>query len=333
MSAFKKAEPKQAFLKISAYGPQGSGKTFTSLLFAEGLAKAAGKRVAYVDTERGTDFYAMDIDDRKMHPEAFDFDAIYTRSLAETLEAVKGIDPNEHGVIVIDSISHMWDAAIEAYQGKMVGKDQSKIPMQAWASIKRPYKQLIQQLLDAPIHVIICGRQKNIFEDDGDSMKKVGVGLRAEGETQYEPHICLRMEPPRPNDESGTILMIAEKDRSGILMGSCIPNPSFETIRPILPYLGVEQATSADPDDVADRDAELMDESERAAKKRAASDDIYADLNNKIAQAESLNALADVAAEIKKAKRKLVPEHLEALRLVYNKRNRALSEQQAPSEV
>jgi pantothenate kinase-related protein Tda10 len=59
MAGFRKAKAEQAALKIGIYGPPGSGKTFTSLLIAEGLGKISGKRVAYVDTERGTDFYAQ----------------------------------------------------------------------------------------------------------------------------------------------------------------------------------------------------------------------------------------------------------------------------------
>lgn len=40
--AFKKAEAKQARLKLGIYGGQGSGKTLTALLIAEGLAKLEG---------------------------------------------------------------------------------------------------------------------------------------------------------------------------------------------------------------------------------------------------------------------------------------------------
>jgi len=36
MARFGKAAPKQARLKVAIYGPPGSGKTFTSLLMAEG---------------------------------------------------------------------------------------------------------------------------------------------------------------------------------------------------------------------------------------------------------------------------------------------------------
>ena len=78
-------------MKVGMYGPAGSGKTFTALLCAEGLAATTGKRIAFVDTERGTDFYCKEVPSRKPHPEAFDFDALYTKSLTEILAAVENI--------------------------------------------------------------------------------------------------------------------------------------------------------------------------------------------------------------------------------------------------
>ena len=53
MGKFVKAKSEQAFFKVALYGKTGSGKTLTSLLWAEGLAAREGKRVAFVDTERG----------------------------------------------------------------------------------------------------------------------------------------------------------------------------------------------------------------------------------------------------------------------------------------
>jgi Cdc6-like AAA superfamily ATPase len=44
MAGFRKAKAEQAALKMGVYGPPGSGKTFTSLLLAEGLGKVSGKR-------------------------------------------------------------------------------------------------------------------------------------------------------------------------------------------------------------------------------------------------------------------------------------------------
>jgi hypothetical protein len=314
---FKKAEPLQARLKVGMYGPPGSGKTFTALLWAEGLAEYRGKRIAFVDTERGTDFYAQDIPDRGVHPKAFDFDCVYTRSLAETLEAVMGLDPEVHGVVVIDSISHMWEAAIAAYEGKLTKGE--TIPMNAWGTIKRPYKALINYLMECPMDIFILGRQKNVFKTVDGKMEHVGVSMKAEGETQYEPHIQLRMEclVSRSDTTRSVSAIYVEKDRSGI-MSKSIKNATFEDLKPILPYLGDVQAKMDDEEKRLEDDAELFEDAKRKdAQKEEKSSRLFSELQALIAGAYSIETLADAANTIKKQKRYLLEVHRKSLLVMY----------------
>lgn len=328
---FKKAKPLQARLKVSLYGPPGSGKTFTSLLVAEGLAAIDGKRIAYVDTERGTDFYAQQVDKRQVHPAAFDFDAIYTRSLSEVIRATHALDPKVYGVIVIDSVSHLWDAAIAAFEGKMVGRNEDKIPFSAWATIKKPFKvDLVRWLIDSPFHVFLLGRQKNIFEDNPETgeFSKIGVGMRAEGETEYEPHICLRMESRKGEANQGqqVIYAICEKDRTGILAGRTFPNPGFKVFEPILPLLGETQAQSEDPDEVAAQDSELIDaQREARVAKEQKSAELVEGYRSEITVAKDVEALKAIAARMKKDKKYLMPDHQEALNSAYRRKANQLT--------
>jgi hypothetical protein len=266
MSGFRKAKTEQAVLKMGLYGLAGSGKTFTSLLLAEGLARLANKRVAVIDTEHGADFYCQDVAERKAHPSAFDFDAVYTRSVTEALEAVRSLKPAEHGVLVIDSISHIWEAALNAYAGKLTKV--GTIPFHAWGKIKKPYKELVQHCMNAPMHLIICGRQGNVWQEDEDTeeMKITGTKMRAEGETPYEPHLLIHMEAVR-NQKTGvaTITAFAEKDRTGVLAGQVIEWPCFDNIvKPLLPLLGVKQAEMPSEEDTGRKDAETLTEQEKA---------------------------------------------------------------------
>src|SRR5579884_2664347 len=121
-------------MKVGLYGEQGSGKTLTALLVAEGLAKLENKRVAYIDTEKGTKFYSRSIPERAVHPEAFDFDRVITRSIMEALAEVEKLNPSEYGVLIIDSITALWDAAREAYRGPRLSN--GAIPMHKWGEIK-----------------------------------------------------------------------------------------------------------------------------------------------------------------------------------------------------
>lgn len=330
---FMKAKPQQARLKVSVYGPPGAGKTFSTLLMAEGLAKVRGKRIAYVDTERGTDFYAQAVKNRKVHPDAFDFDAVYERSISEVSSAVYGLNAKDYGIVVLDSISHLWESAMDAYTGKKTKID--SIPMHAWGKIKKPYKDLIKFLIASPFDVFILGRQKNLFEknEETEELTKVGVAMRAEGETAYEPHICIRMESRmNPEDSTDSIYVATvEKDRTGVLAGRRIKNPSFATIEPLLPLLGEVQAAAEDEDERIAKDSELLSKGdEKMAAKEAKSIGLFREFNAALAVVESLSALSAIADEVKKQKRYLVEEHEAALREVYRSKRDSLMAAAAP---
>ena len=322
---FKKAKPEQSRLKVSMYGPPGSGKTYTTLLFAEGLAKVRKRRIAYVDTEHGTDFYAQPRPHDTAHPAAFDFDAIYTRSIAETVEAVESLDPKVHGIVVIDSMTHMWMACIEAYEGKMTSID--TIPMHAWGGIKKPYKKLMGLLMDGDFDVFILGRQKNVFgpgTKDGE-ITMVGVGMKAEGETQYEPHICFRMLAVQDKQDptKSTYLLHGEKDRTSVTAGRTISNPTFENvIVPILPLLGSTQAKSDDEEARLDKDIALADKPKEEKRKKAAK--LFDGFQKDISESETVAVLALIGDALKKKKRSLTEEQLTTLRMLFESKRAGL---------
>ncbi len=307
---FAKARPQQAAIKMSMYGPPGSGKTATALLFAEGLAARDGKRIAFVDTERGTDFYALANPARKYHPDAFDFDALYTRSLTEALAAVRGLKPETHGVIVIDSISHLWESAVAAYRGKTHG---GKIPFHAWGGIKKPYKELMAFLINSPYHVLILGRQGSEFAEDEDGeTKAVGVKMKAEGETQYEPTVCARMESVasgKKGRSEGVVTLYGEKDRSSVIQGRHIQWPTYESVvAPMLGLLGREQASVPDDEEAAARDAEELARQRREKVRVSA---IERDrLHAKLANPQTPKDVQAVRAEAEAVKARLLPPDL-----------------------
>ena len=262
---FKKAKAEQAAIKMGLYGKAGSGKTFTSLLIAEGLAAASGKRVAFVDTEHGTDFYSREIKERQPHPEEFDFDAFYSRSMSATEAAIRSLDPKDHGVVVIDSITHLWEACLASYAGPTTSVD--SIPFHAWGKIKKPYKSLITYLLSSPMHALICGREKNEYgKNDSGELEMVGVTMRAEGETPYEPHVLIRMIRERSATGQAPVKAFVEKDRSGLLAGktfSLLPNQEngytyAHLGAPLLALLGDSQATIPSQAETAAKDVEAQ---------------------------------------------------------------------------
>lgn len=328
MAGFRKAKAEQAALKMMLYGPPGSGKTFTALLIAEGLAKRAGKRIAFVDTERGTDFYCKNVSERRIHPEAFDFDACYTRSVSEVSQSVKRLSATDYGVVVIDSLTHLWEAAQAAYTGKKGPGGQ--IPFHAWGSIKRPYKEIEAYMLSSPMHFIECSRQGNVYQEDEDSgeIKHTGYKAKAEGESPYEPHLLIRMEAVRLKRSGEPVpTAFVEKDRTGILAGKTIPMPTFETLcEPLLYLLGDKQAEVGNQDATAAQDAEAIAAAERERDERSAK--LLDQFSAMMALANSQDKLKDIGKKITPdTKAQMRPADVATLKERYSDRDRALSGQ------
>ncbi len=327
MAGFRKAKAEQAALKMGLYGAQGSGKTLTALLIAEGLAQRMGKRVAFVDTEHGTDFYCKAVPERVPHPEAFEFDALYTRSLTEVIAEIKELNTDEYGVVVIDSMTHIWEAAKAAYAGKQTKI--GTIPFQAWASIKKPYKELMSFLLSSPMHVIFCGRQGVEYETDEETeeLKAVGYKMKAEGETPYEPHILIRMESvkSKKSDERATHYAYAEKDRTGVLSGRTIANPSFDSLcLPLLGLLGGTQARIWTEDETAAKDAERLQDQEKDRADQSAQH--LSEYSARITLAKTPEALKEIGKAITPAlKGAMVTADVTELRTRYQQRESELT--------
>lgn len=317
--------------KGSFYGPPGSGKTLTALMFAEALAARRKGRIAVVDTENGTDYYAV-ARPGAVHPEAIDFDVMKGRSLDETLKAIRSIDPKFHTCVILDSISHLWDSAIEAWVANNPGRE---IALRDWGKIKRPYKDIMRWVVGTSCDVIICGRQKSVFEEGDDGkLKNAGVAMRAEGETQYEPDMCFRMALEGRRGDKTTPTMFVEKDRSGILAGKWIEAPTGKTIEPLFPFLGDEAPPTEDAEERAAQDSELLQEdSEKGKAKEEKSAGIMTEMQAKIAGATDLPGLAAVAGEIKKLNRYVVEDHRGVLRLLYEERRKKLVDAALPQGV
>jgi hypothetical protein len=321
MAGFQKTQALKAALKLALYGPAGSGKTFTALLLAEGLALQTGKRIAYIDTELGTIFYGQAVTQRRVHPNAFDFDVLYSKSITEVLAAVRGLDLETHGVLVIDSITHLWDSCKNAYTGRLTKA--GTVPLHAWGAIKKPYKELLHLLLTLPVHVVLCGRQGIDYSEDEESgeLKNLGFKMRAEGETAYEPDVLVRLESHKADRHELAIpLGHVEKDRTGVLAGQSIAWPTFENLaKPLLGLLGPTQAALPSDDEVGIQDAEALAREEAEQTQRSA--ELAAEYTGRFQQAGSVGELQRLAAELTAAvKATLVPEDLAQIRRAYGSR-------------
>jgi hypothetical protein len=122
-------------------------------------------------------------------------------------------------------------------------------------------------LLDGSFHVIICGREGVVMEQDEDGeMRVTGTKLKAEGETPHEPHVLGHMCPERDEKGGYIIKVFFEKDRSGVLTGKEFRWPTYETIAPVVNYLcGGEQGRIGSQDEAAEKDITAQEAAQEKA--------------------------------------------------------------------
>lgn len=165
----RKAQRKQASIKMAIQGPAGCGKTYSSLLVAKGLCGDL-ERVCIIDTENGSSdlydhlglYYIIAISS-PYSPEKY----IQAIELAES----KGMD-----VIIIDSLSHAWEYLIDFHAG-LAGNSFAN-----WAKITPRHNALFTKILASKAHIIATLRVKQdyVLNDKGNGkLVPEKVGLKA----------------------------------------------------------------------------------------------------------------------------------------------------------
>lgn len=162
---FRPAIRENVPLLIGLAGGTGSGKTYTAMRLASGIAE--GKPFAVIDTEAGrakhyADRFKFDHGDLKppFRPDAY-------------AEAIIAADKANYPVIVVDSMSHVWAGTggvldwQEEELNRMAGDNWSRretCKMAAWIKPKMSHKQMRDILLQVRAHVILCFRAEEKVE-------------------------------------------------------------------------------------------------------------------------------------------------------------------------
>jgi hypothetical protein len=195
--------------------------------------------------------------------------------------------------------------------------------LQAWAVIKKPYRELMNLLLSVPAHVLLCGRQGIDYGEDEASgeLKSLGYRMRAEGETSYEPDVLLRLESYRPGKKKPAIPVAhVEKNRTGVLAGQTIEWLRFENIaQPLLELLGTVQVVVPSDEEVGVQDAEALARQE--AERIQRSGELAGAYTARFADTDTLAGLELVGRELTApVKQRFVPKDLERVRRAYAQR-------------
>lgn len=163
MSIFKieEAHREGARLVLGLGGVSGSGKTYSALQIAWGLANYNSKKVGLICTEnRRGRLYADSLRDEQGNVHRFlvgDFQPPF--SPARYIEAINAFVAAGVEVLVIDSVSHEWNGigGCEDIANQPDGNGKSpKNPR--WNTAKLEHKKFMNAMLQSPVHVIACMR-------------------------------------------------------------------------------------------------------------------------------------------------------------------------------
>lgn len=202
---FRPAVRSNVTLLIGLAGASGSGKTYSAMRLASGMAQ--GKRFVVIDTENGRASHYAD---------QFSFDVLEMHepfTPSSYAEAIKAADDAGYPVIVVDSASHEYagsggvlDMQEDEFQ-RMGGRDSAK--MASWIKPKMEHKKMMQRLLQTRAHLILCFRAEakiDIIKEDGKTKivpKQSLVGLDGwipvtEKTVPFELTVSLLLTPDKP---------------------------------------------------------------------------------------------------------------------------------------
>lgn len=233
---FKKAERKQARLRLALAGPSGSGKTYSALQMAMGL----GSKIAVIDTEHGS---------ASLYADAAEFDVMelhapYTPE--RYVEAIQAAEAAGYDVLIIDSYSHEWtgpggclEINDETAKARFKGNTWS-----AWSETTPRHRKLTDKILTSPLH-IICTMRSKTETVQGEGKKIVKLGLKSEQRdgTDYEFTVVLDVT------HDGHYA-VASKDRTRLFQHPEVITP--ETGRKLLAWLNDGRSQEQQAKDATD---------------------------------------------------------------------------------
>lgn len=182
MAGFRKAERKQAKLRLGLVGPSGSGKTMSALLVAYGLCESWDD-IGIVDTESGSAelYVGSQVGDVTIGQyNVLAMSPPY--EIQKYIAAIKEAEQAGLKVIILDSISHAWagDGGLLDQKDKITKSSKSGNSYTAWRDVTPQHTKFIDTMLQSSIHVIATMRAKTEYvQEKGDKgqtiIRKVGL--------------------------------------------------------------------------------------------------------------------------------------------------------------
>lgn len=227
---FRPATKDKSKARVAVQGVSGSGKTWTGLSIAQGLAE--GQRFAVIDTERGAASLYVGINGIQ-----FDVLQMHRYDPRDLSKALAAAAQANYPVVMIDSLSHFWkgtdgtldqvDKAKSKFGGNSFGGWKEGTPMQ---------NDMIDALLSYPGHVVVTMRTHTewvLQENERGKKEPVAMGMRAEQRkgVEYEFGLVCSM------DINNTLTVLKSRCPSLHKRSISEPNGAVDIAKPLLDWL------------------------------------------------------------------------------------------------
>ncbi len=192
--SFRPAVRDRVSLLIGLAGASGSGKTFSALRLAKGLA--GGGKIAMIDTEARRGLHYADL---------FDFlhaDMRPPFRPANFLEAIRAAEQAGASVVIIDSFSHEYDGEGGILDWASELAEMGVKSPGNWKDPKLAHKKLMNGLLQMRAHLIFCLRADEkievVREGGRTQVRPLGWMPICEKRFMYEMTASFTLTPDRP---------------------------------------------------------------------------------------------------------------------------------------
>lgn len=210
-------------ISIGLSGGSGTGKTYSALLMARGIAEEMtgrkGAPIGYVDTENRRALHYKASFPEMMH---YDFKATDDAGMVvgfppeRWIEVIDAIEAAGLPVAILDSFSHAWEGVggvLDLHAttlDRLTRGDDSKKDARsqlAWAEVKPRYRRLIDRIVRAKCHLIICTRAKPVMQDFKTKLNARATKTRmanvpwdpaSDGDLMFEMTTMVILDPSAP---------------------------------------------------------------------------------------------------------------------------------------
>jgi hypothetical protein len=180
------ASRQKAFIKVALTGITGAGKTRGALEIA-----SAFKKPIMIDSENGSG---------ELYSHLYPYDYIRIQppfTPAKYVEAIEAAVANGNDFLIIDSLSHAWKYVLDYKDG--LDASNPKAGFANWRKAKKLFDETMTALLQSPIHICACMREKSEYTESFDSrgtkhMNKTGTTPIAEPDLEFEFTTCWKVD-------------------------------------------------------------------------------------------------------------------------------------------